>query len=404
MTTVKVKFRPSMVSDRPGTIIYVVNHHRIVRRIVSDCRVFSSEWDERRSKVTAVHDGREGSAGRADVVRLIARKIRQDLALLHTIVDELGDAGAEFTSDEIVSRYHELMKERSFKGFTEGIIAQLKRLDKERTSETYVSALRSFMRFRADEDISLHEVDSDLMMGYEAWLKANGVSMNTISFYNRILRAVYNRAVEKGLTAQCYPFRHVYTGIGKTVKRAITLKDIRCVKELDLSSTPSLDFARDMFLFAFYTRGMSFVDMAYLKKSDLQNGFLSYRRRKTGQLLLIKWERHMQEILSKYDAAENHYLLPIIKATGDERKQYRNALHLVNKKLKEISALAGLHVKLTMYVSRHSWASIAKSHNVPLSVISDGMGHDSETTTQIYLALLDNSIVDKANKMILSKI
>jgi len=242
------------------------------------------------------------------------------------------------------------------------------------------------------------------MTEYEASLKSYGVAMNTVSFYNRILRAVYNRAVEKEMTVQRYPFKHVYTGIDKTVKRAVPLKIIKRIKDLDLSFKSSLDFARDMFLFSFYTRGMSFIDMAYLKKKDLQNGILSYRRRKTGQQLFIKWEKSMQEIIDKYPANENGYLLPIIKTDRNERLQYRNALRLVNNKLKEISVSIGLQAKLTMYVSRHSWASIAKSQNIPLSVISAGMGHDSENTTQIYLASLDNSTIDKANDLILKKL
>ncbi len=105
----------------------------------------------------------------------------------------------------------------------------------------------------------------------------------------RILRAVYNLAAEKGLTENRNPFRHVYTGIDKTAKRAISLKDIRRIKNLDLSMRPNWDFARDMFMLSFYTRDMSLIDMAYLKKRDLQNGILAYRRRKTGQTLHLKW-------------------------------------------------------------------------------------------------------------------
>ena len=178
----------------------------------------------------------------------------------------------------------------------------------------------------------------------------------------RNLRAVYNRAVEKGLTPQNNPFRHVYTGVDKTVKRAIPIKAIKALKELDLSMKPSLDFARDMFMFSFYTRGMSFVDMAYLKKTDLQNGILTYRRRKTGQELSIKWEKCMAEIIAKYPENQTDFLLPIIKKKGNgrnseshqaclngrvvtdegevnERRQYDNALHLVNYRLKELSTM-----------------------------------------------------------------
>lgn len=219
----------------------------------------------------------------------------------------------------------------------------------------------------------------------------------------RNLRAMYNRAVEQELTMQRHPFKHVYTGIDKTVKRAVSAKIIRQIRDLELM--PSMDYARDMFMFSFYTRGMSFVDMAYLKKKDLQNGVLTYRRQKTHQLLFIKWEKPMQEIVDKYDTSGSPYLLPIIRNVGkDDWRQYKNAAHLVNSKLKKIGVQLGLNVPLTTYVARHGWASIAKSKNIPISTISEAMGHDSENTTRIYLASLDTSVVDKANSIILKSI
>ena len=128
----------------------------------------------------------------------------------------------------------------------------------------------------------------------------------------RNLRAVYNRAVEKGLTPQNNPFRHVYTGVDKTVKRAIPIKVIKALKELDLSMKPSLDFARDMFLFSFYTRGMSFVDMSYLRKTDLVDGMLHYARKKTGQKIDIEWTEELQEIVDRNPSYNDVYLLPIM--------------------------------------------------------------------------------------------
>ena len=162
-------------------------------------------------------------------------------------------------------------------------IARLKRLGKIRTSETYTAALRSFSGFMNDKEVLFDQLNADLIVEYEAYLKGRGNSPNTISFYMRILKAVYNRAVEDELTGQRHPFKSVYTGVEKTLKRSISLNDLKHIKGLDLSLKPNLDFARDMFLFCFYTRGMSFIDMAYLRKKDLQNGILSYRRRKTGQ-------------------------------------------------------------------------------------------------------------------------
>ena len=144
--------------------------------------------------------------------------------------------------------------------------------------------------------------------------------------------------------------------------------------------------------------------MAYLRKKDLQNGVLSYRRRKTGQQLFIKWEKCMQEIVDKYDTFHSGYLLPIINPDSnfDERKQYIYASHNVNRCLKIIGIKLGLPISLTSYVARHSWASIAKSKNIPLSIISEGMGHNSESTTRIYLASLDTVAIDNANSKILN--
>lgn len=293
-------------------------------------------------------------------------------------------------------------KESMFR-FIRAAAARMKRLGKERTGETYLAALRSFSRFRNGKDVPIGGIDSDMIRRYEVYLAGRRVCKNTISFYMRILRAVYNRAVEDGLAEQRFPFRHVYTSVDKTVKRAIPLEGIRRIKELDFRSRPALAWARDMFLFSFYTRGMSFVDMAYLRKGNLDGGLLSYTRRKTGQRLTIKWEKCMQDIVDRYACVNSVYLLPILVGPeGNERRQYQNALHLVNRRLKTVSRLAGLGMCLSMYVARHSWASIARYKNVPLSVISEGMGHDSEATTQIYLMSLDNSLIDRANRIILN--
>lgn len=110
----------------------------------------------------------------------------------------------------------------------------------------------------------------------------------------------------------------------------------------------------------------------------------------------------MQEIVNKCHTWDrNPYLLPILNFPNESRKQYKYAQSRINVHLKEIANMIGVSIPLSMYVARHSWASIAKSKNIPISVISEGMGHDSELTTQIYLASLDNTIVDNANAQIL---
>lgn len=394
MASIKIKFRPSTVEGKEGGLYFQIIQNRVIRQMNTDYKIYAYEWDAEIESVVV-------SGARANILCSIRERMEWDLSRFERIVRLLEQERRKYTADDVITLFHKVTKETSLFSFMHSVIIQLRQLGKIRTSETYTATLKSFMEFREEHDVPLDGVNSDLMLLYEAHLKAKGVRMNTISFYMRILRAVYNRAVEKELTPQKYPFRHVYTGVDKTVKRAVPVKVIKALKELNLSMKSSLDFARDMFMFSFYTRGMSFVDMAYLKKTDLQNGILTYCRRKTGQRLTVKWEKCMEEIIKKYPSNSSTYLLPIIKEQGNERKQYDNALHLVNYRLKDLSGMLKLQRPLTMYVARHSWASVAKVRNVPLSVISEGMGHDSEKTTQIYLASLEASVVDKANKMIL---
>lgn len=400
MASIKVKFRPSTVADHEGTIYYQIIHERKVRQLLTEYKVFPAEWDENRSMVTPTQ-----KSERKSFILSIRERIRWDVERL-TKIDRKFDAnGLSYTADDVIDEFNRYAHEYSLFNFMETIIAKLKQNGKIRTSETYKSALNSFKKFRQDEDIMLDCLTSEIMEAYEAWHHQRGVAPNTISFYTRILRAVYNRAVADDIIENRNPFRKVYTGVDKTVNRALPLSVIKKIKALDLSLIPALDYAHDMFLMSFYLRGMSFIDMAFLKKTDLKNGYVTYRRRKTGQQLIIEWTKEMQMILDKYPENNSDYLLPVIRNPGlNERCTYRNTGYNINHSLKRIAGMVGVTIPLTLYVARHSWASAAKAKGIPLSVISEGMGHDSETTTQIYLASLDTSVVDKANSLILKSI
>lgn len=400
MATIKVKFRPSTVADREGTIYYQIIHERKPRQLLSDYHVFPSEWDENRSMVTTTQ-----KSERKSFILSIRERIRWDVERLTKIIRKLENEGLSYTADDVVDEFHRYASEYSLFNYMESMIARLKQNGKIRTSETYSAALNSFKKFRNDEDIMLDCINSEVMEAYEAWHQNRGNAPNTISFYTRILRAVYHRAVEDDIIENRNPFRHVYTGVDKTVKRALPLQTIKKIKSLDLSLNPTLDFARDMFMMSFMLRGMSFIDMAYLRKTDLANGYIVYRRRKTGQQLTIEWTKDMQLLLDKYPENTSDYLLPIIRNPDtNERCIYRNTGYSINHNLKTVAKMVGVTIPLTLYVARHSWASAAKSKGIPLSVISEGMGHDSEATTQIYLASLDTSVVDKANSLILSSL
>ena len=294
-------------------------HNRVVRQIRTNYGIFIQEWNNNLSQIDTSNTL---DNERLDYLISVIEYIKQDIKRLEFIIRQQENKSSIYTSDNIVSIFQKQASEHTFFRFMQGIIALLIRMNKHRTAETNVAALRSFSSFRNEEDVLLNEVDSDLMQLYEAYLRNKALTRNTISFYMRILRAVYNRAIEKGLTEQHYPFKHVYAGIDKTVKRAIPLKFIKRIKNLDLSSKLNLDFARDMFLFSFYTRGMSFIDMAYLRETDLRNNILTYKRRKTGQQLSIRWEACMQEIVDKYKLGSfSPYLLPILRYPYEDNRK-----------------------------------------------------------------------------------
>ena len=217
---------------------------------------------------------------------------------------------------------------------------------------------------------------------------------------------------------QQHPFSDVYTGIAPTRKRAIPTEDVSQIKSLQSVKdlTPKEEIARDTFLMSFYLRSISFIDLAHLRKSDLKDGYLHYTRSKTGQRLTIRWEDEMQELLEKYQSqtASSSYLFPFLvdernksqdKTIDKKQKEVRldhNAEARISYHLRKLGAKIGIKGKLTLYVARHSWATTARDNDISISVISEALGHHSETTTQIYLRSIKSSEVDDANAKILA--
>ena len=267
MATVKIRFRASTVENKEGTLVYQVIHKRQTRQVSTGYKLYPQEWNMLYSTVDFPPKCTEG---RRNYLAALQAKLIVDINMLKSIIVKLEHTGKDYRADDVLRLYRSPSETKGFVSFTESLIAELKRTGRQCTAERYATTLNSFKRFMAERnDIPLDLVESSLMVEYETFLKSNGICPNSISFYMRCLRAVYNRAVEKELVVQRNPFKHVYTGIDKTVKRAVPLKIIRQIRELDLTLTPELDYAKDLFLFSFYTRGMSFVDMAYLKKKNL---------------------------------------------------------------------------------------------------------------------------------------
>ena len=283
--------------------------------------------------------------------------------------------------------------------FIEEQIKQLREEHRFGTANNYEKTKRSLEIFLRNKKLTFTNFNEQLITDYNTYLISKGLMRNSISFYMRNLRAIYNKAVKQKIVKKKELFSEVYTGIDKTRKRAVDERLITKLYNLKLDNNDSLSFTRDIFIFSYCMRGMSFVDIAYLKKTDISNGVVCYCRRKTGQLMNVRIESCMQYIINRYMDEKSEYIFPIIKSDdkGEAYKQYRSAINIYNRNLGVLSDMIGSGCKLSSYTARHSWATAARKHDVPISVISAGMGHSSETTTQIYLKSIEDDVVDRAN-------
>jgi len=397
MATVKIIYRANIPASSPGTIYFRIIHKRRIKQIHTGHRIYIQEWDEAHENVNLQGDGT-----RIEYLKRVEKSIRDNRSRIFQIIQMLDKEKVEYCVDDIVERYNSPDTVAGFISYCQTEIDKCRKSGRTSAADHYQSALNSFIRFYGDGELPFEQIDSGLITRYESAMKNAGLCLNSVSYYLRKLRGLYNQSVEAGLTDDRQPFRHVYTGVAKTAKRAVSLDTVRSLKALNLIDRPVDAFARDIFLFSLYMCGMAPVDIAYLQKKDLKNGFVCYHRRKTSQLLKVRWTAEMNVIVSRHGNSESLYMLPLIKSAGTEaRRQYLSATHLINRHLKKLGKEIGLTEPLTLYVARHTWASIAFNNNVPVSVISQGLGHDSEKTTRIYLATLDTSTLDKANEKII---
>lgn len=399
MASIKVKFRQSSVEEREGTLFFQIIHQRQVRQIYTELHIRNDEWDRENSSVIVAS---ASDPQRIKCLSSVRDSLIDSLAKLTSIISQLDGKGSPYTVQDVVAAYNAPITVVGVVSFARRVIADMKKIGKRSTANRFEICLSSFLRYTGGKEVAWKELTSTFMLGYEEFLMKRGLCRNSTSCYIRNLRSVVNRAIEEDYELPRKPFKHVYMGVDKTVKRAVPLDTVCRIRDIDLSGRPSLDFARNVFMFAFYTRGMSFVDIAFLKKSDVSGDMITYSRRKTRQQLRVRIEPATRKTIDSFGKNESQYLLPILSDDGEDvESQYVNAYNRVNRNLQKIGRMLGLETKLTLYVARHTWASIAHTNNVPLSTISKALGHDSENTTLIYLQSLDTSSVDKANSDII---
>lgn len=359
MATVKVKLRPSTVPGKAGTIYYQLTHLRQVKQITTKIHLHPKNWDSNNTQIIFTDS----------TSYLLQCKIDRDLDRLKKIICKMDTECANYTVNEIIEKFHQTNSDYTITDFFTKQIQKLKNDNRRGTARNYNKTLKSLKAFMKNTDSTFNIVTEQFVESYNTFLIQRGVVRNTISFYMRIFRSVYNKAVTQKIVEQTFPFKNVYTGVDKTRKRAVTETVISQLLSIDLKKSKALQFARDLFIFSFYTRGMAFVDIVFLKKSNIQNGYITYVRHKTGQELTIKIETKLQNIINRYEKKDSPYVFPILN-TEDGNKaysQYEIALNYYNRQLKRLSNFLEPNINLSSYTPRHTWATTARNKNVPLS-------------------------------------
>lgn len=317
------------------------------------------------------------------------------------------------------------MDKSEFYDFMLSVITDMERQGRYSTAHVYHCALKSAVKY-GGHSLHMEDLTPGWLQSYQEYLLKQSLLWNTISTYMRMLRAVYNRAVDMGL-APYIPrqFKNVFTGRYANHQRALKKGEIKRVlledvveEEADRSSesepaassdSRNLGWARACLELMLRFHGIPFIDLANLRKVDLRNGYLTIRRYKTGMPLSIAVDAAAMKLLRRYASNDpsSPYLLNILNGSlsGKEAyKDYQRALRMLNLQLYRLSRVCRLGKRLSSYASRHTWASIAKSCGIAVEVISEALGHASITTTEGYLKQFDNDEIEKANKVIINYI
>lgn len=293
--------------------------------------------------------------------------------------------------------------------FMKQVANELQQSGNQGTAHVYYSSLNAIVAFQGGKRLSFQQITPEWLKHFETSLRARGCSWNTVSTYLRTMRAVYNRAIDRR-KANYVPhlFRSVYTGTRADRRRALVDEDLQKVFSASTVGAVSADLKRvhELFMLMFMLRGLPFVDLAYLRKSDLHGNLLTYRRRKTGRPLSVTLTAEALVLLERYMNRDTSspYLFPILRSVDNSKSAYREyqlALRSFNHHLALLGKVLGVQERLSSYTARHTWATTAYYCEIHPGIISEAMGHSSIVVTETYLKPFRDKKIDEANKQVL---
>lgn len=341
---------------------------------------------------------------RERIIILINEKVNE----IQRIALDKKIAGRDFSASTLIeSAKPSETSKRTVEDYFLTYIQNLKNENRLRYAGMYEISYNSFIKFAKHLDIPFSDIDVGWLKRYEAWGKAQNLSISTISTRLRHLRAVFNLALlEHAIKSDCYPFHNYKVSkLNKaTAKRALSKDDIRRIMEYKGKSQMEC-LAIDIFTFSYLCAGINFIDMAKLKYSNIQENQLVYNREKTKKLIITPLQERAKQIIEKYNDRKSAFVFPILSNFHKTDVQVANRLHKVlanlNKHLKAIGVKLKLPIPLTTYVARHSFATVLKRAGVSTSIISESLGHSSEKITQVYLDSFDKEQMNTAMQALL---
>ena len=392
--------RSKVLKNGSYSVVFQIIHRRTRRLIYTPYKVLSEEFNAKEERVIFISNEIKNKSQ----VNIITRRLNKQRKSINAHILELESRGIQYNVEDIVSRYRIENDSLSLLGYFDLLIKRKHEMMRFGIMKSYKSTRSSLAKFLNYEHTRISDVDFTFVRQYEQYLVGSGITPNTICFYVRNFKSVYNQAIVDGYSlTEKVPFKHVQAKMQKTIKRALDREDLIRVRDLDLGSYKTLTFARDIFLFSFYSRGMSMIDILHLTQKNTEKGILSYRRKKTNQYIEMSITKELSYLIDKYKN-DSEYLFPVFNGADSQelRKMAQASLDKTNRHLKKIGKILQLDIDLTTYVARHSWATQAKQRGVATSIISEGLGHSSEKTTQIYLKAFDRSTLDELNDEISS--
>jgi len=336
---------------------------------------------------------------------LLAKKIRE----ASKIILDFENEERYFSGEAIRNKLQKTFSKISVYQFFDVEIERLTKANRIGYARVFKDTKRELMRFRGGKDFQFADVNVKFLNDFEAQFAERGVANNSISVFMRTLRKLINSAITEGYCpAEIYPFKayNISKLTSPTIKRALTKEQMKKIIATEVTPGSSLFHSKNYFLFSFYNRGMNFTDLAFLKWSDIRDERLHYVRKKTGQHYNIELLPPSKEILEYYQSdTRGEFVFPILneghRTAISIHNRTKKMLRQTNQDLKEIAKMADINVPVTTYVARHSWGTILKRNGISTSIISEGYGHTTERTTQIYLDSFENQTLDEANRALL---